>query len=274
MAGGRFGNGPPRQVPQEATATLAVGISSLWEEGPMGSLPAASGKILDAVRTQLEGCRIMNRIPGNDGSGISVCANADGTATVYATLPKNLRGVGSVTADGTIFLIGKTRSSWFLLYGVPPASLYENPAFMSINLRRCDILTLGNGKTRYLSRVSRDEINALIGIASSSARIPAETLAPQPGMNVPIEALAAKLKKAESVQSDDLFFNMGAFAEGIRFAAVLQDASGNPYYYIISGEQERPYWLYVNTETNGPEGSMYPTRFRFNADSCIMFREE
>lgn len=210
-------------------------------------------------------------------SEIATTMTPDKTMVVYRTLPANLRGVCMLNIGDKKFVVGRTRSTWFLLYESPPEEIYEDARFMDIDLKRRDVLVLEKGKTMYLSRVSRQEIDMLNGIAAVSNGRKAQqkdTLALAPDSVVSYSALASKLPLATEVSSDDPFFDMEEFAREMKFVTALQDSHGNAHYYIVSGEAEQAYYLYVNSESKPPVSVLYETTFRYKNDSCVLYRED
>jgi hypothetical protein len=274
MAGNRFGSGSSNVTSssRETSSTLAFGATKLGVEGPSGAYPQTPARVLEILREKLSRCRVMV----ND-SGIACEMNIDKTMLVYRNLSKNLRGAGLISIGDLKFMVGRTRSTWFLLYDNPPEELYEDSRFMSVDFKNRDVLVLENGKSMFLSRVSRHDIDLMNGIAAVSsgrkAKAP-DTLAPDPEGGVSYSDLSRKLKAARDVYSEDLLFSMDEFADGIKFVTTLQDENGNTHYYIVSGEEEHAFWLYINTDPGAPEKSLFMTTFTYNNDSCIMYQED
>ncbi len=258
---------------REHTSTLAIGVAGLLEEGPTGQFPATPGKALDTLRERLSRCRVMA-----SESGIATGPNIDDTFTVYSTLSKRVRGAWPLKIDDARFIIGRTKSTWFLLYDRPPESFYEDARFMNIDLKKRDVLTLDNGKTMFLSRVSRTEIDMLNTMANlrPHEKKPQhfDTLVPRQDGSLSYSAIKWRLRAATSVRSEDLVFDMRKFADGIKFITTMEDDSGGVHYYIVSGEEERSYWLYVNSSAPAPEGALYKTTFTFHNDKCVLYRED
>lgn len=279
LLGIRAGGQPAGSEKHESSSTLAFDAVSLGIEGPSGPMPATPSRMLEALREKLSQCRVM----ANE-SGIACELNADRTIMVYRNLHKNMRGAwvlnmpncGSEGSD-LRFIVGRTRSTWVLLYDQSPESIYENPRFMSIDLKKRDVVVLSNGKTMYLSRVSRREIDLLNGVAAVSGRrekgVQKDTLVPAHDDVPSYSDISAKLAACEDVHSEDLVFDIREFSDGIKFITTLQDERGNAHYYIVSGESEQAYWLYVNNDPGPPEGSLFRTTFRYKGDSCVLYRE-
>jgi hypothetical protein len=271
--------GPAGAVERESSATLAFGAVSLGVESIAAQMPATPARMLDIIRGKLSKCRVMVA-----ESGIACELNDDKTMLVYKNLAKNLKGAwtlgipkSGMNGEDLKFIVGRTRSTWVLFFDQPPESLYENPKFMSIDLKKRDVVVLETGKTMYLARVSRQEIdllNSIAAVANGKAQAPMkDTLAPATDAIPSYSDVSAKLGKAEDVLSEDLIFEMSQFAEGIKFITTLQDEAGHAHYYIISGDEEHAYWLYVNSDPAPPEGSLFKTTFRYKDDSCVLYRE-
>lgn len=271
--------GPAGAAERESSATLAFGAVSLGVESIAAQMPATPARMLDIIRGKLSKCRVMV----ND-SGIACELNEDKTMLVYKNLPKNLKGAwmlsipkSGINGEDLKFIVGRTRSTWVLFFDQPPESLYESPKFMSIDLKKRDVVVLETGKTMFLARVSRQEIdllNSIAAVANGKGPTPVkDTLAPAPDTIPSYSDVGAKLGEAEDVFSEDLVFDMKEFAGGIKFITTLQDESGHAHYYIISGEDEHAYWLYVNSDPAPPEGSLFKTTFRYKDDSCVLYRE-
>jgi hypothetical protein len=224
------------------------------------------------LRERLSRCRIIL-----NESGVLCESGPDGISTVYRNLPANLRGAWMLSVGDTRFMVGRTRSTWVLLYDRSPESLYEDPGFMAVDFRKRDVLVLDNGKSMFLSRVSREEIDALniLAARSSGKKTPQnDTIAPPGDGSVSYDDVRGKLKAATVVHSSDVFFDMGRFADSIRFITTLQDADGNAHYYLVAGEAEKDYWLYINNaDAPPPKGCTSTTRFRYKDDSCILYGE-
>ncbi len=271
MAGNRYSNGSPDNS-RESSSTLAFGVAKLGVEGPTGSFPQTAAKVLEILKEKLSRCRVMV----ND-SGVATEMNPDGTMLVYKNLSRNMRGAGLISIGERKFMVGRTRSTWFLLYDTPPEELYEDSRFMDMDFKKRDVLVLETGKSMFLSRVSRQEIDVMNGIAalaSGKRKAKADTLAPDPEGVVSYSELSQKLKAAHDVFSEDMLFDMNHFADGIKFVTTLQDANGNTHYYIVSGEEEHAYWLYINSNPGTPEKSLFKTTFKYNNDACVMFQED
>jgi hypothetical protein len=274
------GPGVPRLgSTSEATGTLAFNASRLKEEGLTTAMPLTPARVLEAVRERIAKCRVKV-----SESGMAVVAHGTADSFRYRNLAQNLRGAWMLQlpkcgqhGEDLKFLVGRTRSTLFLLYDFPPESIYENTKFMGINFRARDILELEGGKTMFLSRVTRKDVMALNAIASSSGGKagPAkrDTLAPEQDSVADSAELAEKLKRATDVRSEDLLFSIGEFADQIVFSTALQDLSGNPYYYIVSGSEEQAFWLYVNRDPGAPEGALFRTTFIYGTDTCVLYRE-
>jgi hypothetical protein len=144
---------------------------------------------------------------------------------------------------------------------------------MSLDLKLRDVLATETGKTMFLSRISRDDLNTLNAIAAQSAQKKAQkidTLAPSDDGSFSHDEVVQKLRSSVVEHSTDLFFDMQEFADGIKFMTPIQDASGN-HYYIVSGAEENDYWLYINAEPPPPEGCLAVTRFRYRNDICTLY---
>jgi len=275
MAGKKIGEvkGAAAAAPlHEASATLAFGVASLGVEGPTGAFPPTPARLLDAVKEKLSKCRVMR----ND-SGIATMMNDEGTMRVYKTLQTNLRGAGVLDIAGRKFIVGRTRSTWVLIYDQPHEEIYEDARFMDVDLKRCDTLVLDNGKTMFVSRISKSDIDMLNSIASLAAGRKAqqnETLVPPADGTVSYAALTSKLRAATDICSDDPLFEMDEFAAGIKFVTTLQDQHGNTHYYIVSGDKEQAYYLYINSDSEPPGNYLFTTTFSYKKDSCMLYRED
>ncbi len=275
MAGRKLENGRGGQAaepPRESSATLAFGVEKLGVEGHTGAFPPTPARLLDIVKGKLTRCRVMV----ND-SGIATAMNQDGTMLLYKTLPANTRGVCMLKIGDKNFIVGRTRSTWVLFYDLPPEEIYEDARFMDIDLKKRDVLVLETGKTMFLSRVSRSDIDMLNGIAAIAngrKAQPNDTLAPSADGVISYASLESKLRAATNVCSEDPLFEMEEFARGIKFVTTLQDQHGNSHYYIVSGEKELAYYLYINSNPDPPERSLFTTTFSYKNDSCILYRED
>ena len=139
--------GKPRDT--TATSIFSAGVPAIEED--LSSFPKTPERLLDALRKRLSTCRVMV----ND-SGILCDWNADGTFLVYKNLPKNLRGAWMLKIGDLQFMIGRTRSTWVLLYEQLPETISNDRRFTgTIYLMNRDIIVLESGKTMYLSRVER-----------------------------------------------------------------------------------------------------------------------
>jgi hypothetical protein len=257
---------------RESSSTLAFGVGKLGVEGPTGAFPPTPARLLDIVKEKLSRCRVMV----ND-SGIATTMNKDGTMLVYKTLQANMRGACMLNIGDKKFIVGRTRSTWVLVYDQPPEEIYEDSRFMDIDLKRRDVLVLENGKTMFVSRISRADIDMLNGIAAIANGRKAQandTLAPSADGSVSYACLQSKLRSAVDVCSDDPLFEMEEFAEGIKFVTTLQDQQGNAHYYIVSGEKEHAYYLYINSGAEPPDRCLFTTTFSYKKDSCILYRED
>lgn len=267
--------------------TAATSIFSLQRPGiedDISTFPKTPEKLLKKLRVLLAGCRVVV-----NESGVLCEMNEDGAFLVYKNLPKNLRGAWMLTIDDVKFMVGHTRSTWVLLYDRAPESLYEDPRFMSVDLKRRDVIVLENGKSMFLSCVTREEIDTLNAIAIQSAtrkkmpastkNIPAivkestDTIAPDLEGTIDYDVLRRKLKNVSEFYSTDASFHIARFAEEIKFITTLQDEEGNNHYYIIAGENEHAYWLYVNANASPPKHCISTTCFKYKNDSCVLYEE-
>ncbi|MFH0885031.1 MAG: hypothetical protein V1861_04935 [Candidatus Micrarchaeota archaeon] len=275
MAGRKIEDGRDAQVRgslREKSSTLAFGTEELGLEGPTGAFPPTPARLLDMVKGKLSGCRIMR-----NESGIATTMNEDGTMPVYKTLPANIQGACMLNLGDKKFIVGRTRSTWVLIYDSPPEEIYEDTRFMNIDLKKRDILVLENGKTMFLSRISRQDIDMLNGIAAIAGGRKApqsDTLAPSADGVVSYSGLQNKLRAATDICSGDPLFEMEEFVQGIKFVTTLQDQHGNSHYYIVSGKEEHDYYLYINSNSNPPERCIFTTTFTYKKDSCILYRED
>jgi hypothetical protein len=257
-----------KAAPKDSTSTLAFSVGKPAVEEGMGFLPKTSDKLLDALKDRLGKMFVLV----ND-SGIGCEEISEGSGQMrYKNLPPNLRGAWKLTINDTTFIVGRTRSTWVLVYDKSPESLYEDERFMSLDLKLRDVLATETGKTMFLSRISRDDLNTLNAIAAQSAQKKAQkidTLAPSDDGSF-YDEVVQKLRSSLVEHSTDLFFDMQEFADGIKFMTPIQDASGN-HYYIVSGAEENDYWLYINAEPPPPEGCLAVTRFRYRNDICTLY---
>ncbi|MEW6036625.1 MAG: hypothetical protein AB1529_08500 [Candidatus Micrarchaeota archaeon] len=263
------GKASVRAAPRESTSTLAFSTAAPAAEEGIGFLPKTSDKLLDALKDRLAKMMVLV----ND-SGIGCEESPEGSGQMrYKNLPPNLRGAWKLTIKDTTFIVGRTRSTWLLVYDKAPESLYEDERFMGLDLKLRDVLATETGKTMFLSRISREDLNMLNAIAAQSAAKkaqPLDTLAPGDDGVFSHDEVVRKLRSAVVEHSTDLFFDMNEFADGIKFMTPIQDASGN-HYYIVSGAEEQDYWLYINAEPPAPEGCLGITRIRYKNDICTLY---
>lgn len=273
MAGGhKPGPSDRPKKAQDKPPTLA--FTSPVLEDRIDGFPQTSERLQESLRKHLAACEV--RVNGASMN----CAPDESGIMRYVSLPleDTIRGAWKLTVSDMEFFLGRTDTSWFVLYAFPAESIYDrDPRFMSINFKNKDKLVLPKGKTLYLSRVTCGEVDALRALAALSAgkmAVKADTLAPGPQGHFTYEDVRAKLAKASDLHSTDLFFDMREFIQGIRFITVEEDRQGNVHYYIMSGEDETGYRLYVNPVDLSMPGHGNSTRFRYRQDVCILYRED
>jgi hypothetical protein len=125
--------------------------------------------------------------------------------------------------------------------------------------------------------VTREDVVALNAMAASAGGKAGasgnSSLAPDREPVVGTADLAARLRGATDVRSGDLLFDINAFAEGIVFSTALQDLSGEPYHYIVSGSEEHGFRLYVNRDPGAPDGALFRTTLSVNGEKCVLYQE-
>ncbi len=296
----------------EATATSIFSMTAPALDEDLSAFPKTPERLLAVLKDKLAKCRVLV----ND-SGILCEADEDGLMIRYKNLPNNLQGAWMLKIGDIQFMTGRTRTTWILVYDRPPESLPEDPRFTGkINFMNRDIIMLESGKTMFVSRISRDERNALNIIAAGEAartaagatagkaaeggagagpgqyppeaamapaaanaplgrpgRAPGLSLEPDETGTVDYEAIQSALKSVQGFHSSDPFFELGAFADSIKFITTEQDADGRDRYYIVAGEEESIYWLYVNRAAPEPQGTALTARFTHGTERCILYKE-
>jgi hypothetical protein len=234
--------------------------------------PTATSKLLEAVKAQLGKLTIQD-----SASDLVWGERADGSKG-YTALPKRLLGAWKLDIQGTTFLVGQTRSTWVLLYDKPPEMIYEDTRFMSIDLKRKDIVTTEKGKRMYVSRIERADLDRLNGIAAQEARkrtVVVDTLVPQEG-SFSMPEVREKLLRCEFRQSTDPFFDLESFVKSIKFMTPMQGATGN-YYYIVAGDEEKTCALYIDRPDPIPKDSYKGVailKYRGKqSEDCILFMD-
>jgi hypothetical protein len=197
-------------------------------------MPRASGKLLDALKRQLGQLTVEK-----SNSGIR---HQNGR---YAVLPRTLRSAWIAKVNHSVlgklrFLMGQTRSTWIVVYDTPHERIYEDPRFMSIELKATDVTTTPKGKKMYVSRIGNEDVVKINAIAAQDTGLKArpDSLAPTEGAFSREETLA-RLKRCAVVHSDDPDFDVAAFTAAIRFITPTQGPAGN-YYYLDVGDAAAP----------------------------------
>jgi hypothetical protein len=288
--------------PDRVDATLAIKIQV--PDPSVDRLPVlkpASERVREKMGAKIAGWHVVGSGDGGimskevpPGSGKSELV-AGGTGLVlqqdgaghprYKTLPLTLQSFGQFEIDfhalgdegrlkAVRFLVLHTRTKpvFFLVYDVPMESLYENRHIMSsgVDLKKRDILLDESGKRLYLSRVWYYELNKLNELAALSAK-KKESLGS--GEAFGLDELKAKLSRSASVHVVGEGFSMQAFVDGVIFNFPQVD-DHNDYRYIVSGEEQSYYRLYVNQQMAGdPPGCTPVASFRNNGDHCLLYKE-
>ena len=225
---------PTDEVEPEMQEEPATTVFSLPRFDDAALMPETSGKLLDALKSQISQLTVELA-----GSGIR---HEDGQ---YVVLPKTLRSAWTATVNHPIlgeikFLIGQTRSIWVLLYDIPHEKVYEDPRFLGMELKTRDVAITPRGKRMYVSRIEKRDLVKLNAIAASDARDRAgpDTLAPTEGA-FSYEDTMARLEQCTLVRSTDKEFDPAAFVTSIRFITPTQGSAGN-FYYIDTGDPDNP----------------------------------
>ena len=214
-------------------------------------------------------------------ANLSACAvRYNESGVIFENFVKNIRGVGPIPMKGIKMFLTRTRSSLFLISDTSPESLYEiTKAFMDVDFKKKCILEKENGKLLYLFHISSEEATKVRSIAAqeqpATQKPRIDTLVPQEeAIIVDLEDFKKKLKACSDIISDSTGgFNINNFADKIRFVSTFKDDNDDPYYFVISGDNENTYRLYVNREPENQEGYLATTTFIYKTDVCILCLE-
>ena len=143
-------------------------------------------------------------------------------------------------------------------------------------------------KKRYVSHLSSSDLRNFYATASvyrvqePAAKRPEltevaqaiDSLAPPgPEMNVNMTDTQRKIGMSSLVISSKKGFSLKEFADSIKFVATFTDEFGRPHYFIIAGEDETVYRLYINGKVAPSPGVVGFTRFKYCNDVCVMYQE-
>lgn len=197
-------------------------------------MPETQGKLLEALKAQLGQLTIESSSSG--------FRHEDGR---YQVLPRTLRSAWMAKVNHPVvgeikFLVGQTRSTWVLVYDVPPEKIYEDPRFMNMDLKLRDVTRTPKGKRMYVSRIERSDLDLVNGIAAQDAggRGHPDSLAPVEG-SFSYEATLTRLGRCTLVSSTDPMFDLVGFVATIHFMTPTQGDRGD-YYYLDAGDPEAP----------------------------------
>ena len=162
---------------------------------------------------------------------------------VYFPLPSRIIGGAIIKIGKTNFLLGQTRSSWFIIYDQPPERLYDTtPALMDVDLKRTDMAATPNGKILYLSTITRDEVNMLNNISAMEStrkgnyKETQDSLEIKEGETFFLEKTLEILKKHTTEYKSDIGFDIDKFVSKIVFMTPVVGAVGLHYYILIEND--------------------------------------
>lgn len=252
---------PPAKPPaRRQEATMAFPVNEPMQE--TGYFPNASPKLLEALKKEL--------------SQYTMKVNDAGVSS-YENFVSRIKTAGKITLGRMNMYVAKTSSMRFLIYTCPPEELYElSPAMMGVELKKRMILSSPKGKALFVSALSKKDYSALISICSSlSTNGVKESLVPDANHSFPrMDELVRRLKKAREVETPLLVFDMGTFADGMKFNIVLEDENNLAFHELTVGDEERTYRLYVNSSPSLPANFECVATFRFNDETCRLYEEK
>jgi len=204
-------------------------------------MPEIEGRLLQALRTQIAQLTIVQA-----DSGIR---HEDGR---YVVLPKTLRSAWLAKVKHPVlgdmnFLVGQTRSTWVLLYDQPHERIYEDPRFMGVELKRRDSTRTPKGKSMYVSRIERPDLDKINAIAAQDAseRPRSDSLEPTEGA-FSLEETMSRLRLCRLTACTDENFDLTDFVDTVHFMTPTQSSAGN-YYYLDAGDPEDPITCELHT---------------------------
>ena len=279
------GTPPIQQKAPEKRFNQRGDSTSMFQLGPEPaieglSLPASSNKIMERIREMLDPDTWKACEPNESG-------------VIFDNFAKNIRGCAAVTLQSRrspeqkdTFFVVCTRKNIWLIYSTPHETLHDHyETLMNVNLKLRTILERKEDKSKkkYVSHLSAQDLRNFYATASfyraqgPAAQKPApavDTLAPESQeASVSIEEIQRKIKTSALIISSQKGFSLQEFSDTIKFASTFLDEMGRTHYFIIAGEEESVYRLYINGNVAPSAGAVGFVRFRYCNDSCIMYKE-
>jgi hypothetical protein len=269
-------------------------------------LPATSNKMMAKVKEMLDPSRWEPQEPNESGVIFANFAN-----NIRGCAAVTLQSRRTPDQKDTFFVVTTRRNVW-LVYSTPHETLHDHyETLMNVNLKRRTILAekLQEGqpgqvaenaregqpgkalKRRYISHLTSSDLRNFyatasfykaqeppkakpVAIADSGTSAPfKDTISPDLDMNVDIQDMQRKLRTSALIISSRKGFSLQEFSETVKFVATFSDEFGRMHYFIIAGENETVYRLYVNANAAPSPGVVGFTRFRYCNDACIMYEE-
>lgn len=246
-----FSPSMPKSVSASVGREQATTFTKLPEFTQASLMPETEGKLLTALRAQIGRLSIEQADSGY--------RHEDGR---YVVLPKTLRSAWMAQVQHPVlgelkFLVGQTRSTWVLLYDKPHERIYEDPRFMSVELKRRDVARTPKGKAMYVSRIERSDLDTINAIAAQDAteRPHSDTLVPTEGA-FSFEETVSRLRLCRLDACTDPQFDLSDFVDTVHFITPTQSSAGN-YYYLDAGDPEDPMAceLHVSRDPEHPADS-------------------
>ncbi len=160
---------------------------------------------------------------------------------------KNLRGAKTLTIGDVKPILGRTRSSLFIFTEKPPESFSEIKGLVGVDFTNNSLAeTKKTQKRFFIILITLTDLEKIRAVAArEKSVIEKPTLEPVEGEMVNIDEFRGKLRECNVISSTVEDFDMRRFADEVKFVETFQDEK-NRYYFIIAGDAENRYRLYVN----------------------------
>lgn len=265
----RRGPGAKKPVKTDATQSASAILDDPFFDRISAHLDQVGSKrTLGEIRSLLSSCVISTDMDGKPVNGAKVN---------FENFIKNLQGCKEFSIGSAVLTCVRTRGSLFIITNTIPDTLYElSPAIMHAELKRKTILMDKTGKAHYLCRINSRDLAILQKVASTYKPMEEKkptTLEPDTSNpSVDLDQFVKQLKVCGLVEKTEEF-STPEFARSIKFVTTYNDDNDNTYYFIVAGENDDSYRLYVNCDPNGhlEHDAMFVLSYR--RDRCKLYRE-
>lgn len=196
----------------------------------------------------------------------------------FGTFVNHLSGMNKFTIADVLFIAVRTTNDSYVISKVPCESLYETAqGLMSIELKDRVTLDSGGGSGLYIYLVRAEDVKRMESLSAivASRKPVAHTLEPDmSSISVNEREFRERLGECQYLKGTREGFDVAEFADSVKFSCKYEDTNGNPYYFIMAGEKEDAYRMYVNRRDHDMEYFSQMHIFRYGNEVCRLYKED